>query len=70
MQVTSDADEEHVLPLYMPSKKDTGELSGMGVPFFLHVIAQVPDTFLRPFGSKRQSRAKMSFIKYIADVCG
>ena len=36
MQVTLDADKEYVLPLYMPFKKDTGELSAMGVPF-LHV---------------------------------
>jgi hypothetical protein len=26
MQVISDADKEHVLPLHMPSKKDTGIL--------------------------------------------
>ena len=37
MQVISDADKEHVLPLYMPFKKDTWELSEMGVPFFLHI---------------------------------
>ena len=37
MQVISDADKEYVLPLYMPFKKDTGELSEMGVPFFLHI---------------------------------
>ena len=36
MQVTLDADKDSVLPLHMPSKKDTGELSEMGVPF-LHV---------------------------------
>ncbi len=37
MLVTSDADKEYVLPLHMPFKKDTGELSEMGVPFFLHI---------------------------------
>ena len=36
-QVISDADKEYVLPLYMPFKKDTWELSEMGVPFFLHI---------------------------------
>ena len=104
MQVTLDADKEYVLPLHMPFKKDTGELSEMGVPFFLHIKyelcslrayaiivsrnwklvdkhinlfllqirsqlqfnghpsiikAEIPDTFLRPFGSKRQSRAHL-----------
>ena len=33
MQVTLGADKDYVLPLYMPSKKDTREFSEMGVPF-------------------------------------
>ena len=40
MQVTSDADKDSVLPLYMPSKKDTGNSQKW--------------EFLRPFSSKRQ----------------
>ena len=40
MQVTSDADKEHVLPLYMPFQKDTGNSQKW--------------EFLRPFSSKRQ----------------
>ncbi len=33
-QVTLDADKEHVLPLYMPSKKDTGNSQKWEFPFF------------------------------------
>ena len=40
IQVISDADEDSVLPLYMPSKKDTGNSQKW--------------EFLRPFSSKRQ----------------
>ena len=40
MQVISDADKDSVLPLYMPSKKDTGNSQKW--------------EFLRPFSSKRQ----------------
>jgi hypothetical protein len=36
-QVTLDADKEHVLPLYMPSKKDTGNSQKWESPFFLYV---------------------------------
>ena len=33
MQVISDADKEYVLPLYMPSKKDTGNSQKWEFPF-------------------------------------
>ena len=34
MQVTLDADKEHVLPLHMPFKKDTGNSQKWEFPFY------------------------------------
>ena len=34
-QVTSDADKDSVLPLYMPSKKDTGNSQKWEFPFYM-----------------------------------
>ena len=46
-QVTLDADKDYVLPLYMPSKKDTGNSQKWGFPFTCKTRTLFPSSLHR-----------------------